>query len=196
MSTELRRKLGAMHRRAPSSLSLQAGRKSRAFTAPRRVFNTPRNTNSTNVPPGATTAEARQALRPITKPVPQPAALPSTPANKSSSLNRGRACTAPISRRTFVRPSSSTVTVSKAPDNDGAVAAGRAYTCLYHKFTNAKKKKYFDGFVILLPSKKSARLVDTEGKQIAMQRTRLTTIEIDTLFSFGSWDAEVRFRFA
>lgn len=184
-----------MHRRAPSSLTLAAGQKSRAFSAPRRVFNTPRPANSTVVQAAGTTA--RQALRPIaTKPVSQQAPFQKAPATKVSGLNRESSFTASISRRPLVRSLATPVAVSQAADNDDVVAASRAYTCLYHKFTNAKKKKYFDGFVILLPKKKSARLVDTEGKQIAMQRTRLTNIEVDTLFSFGSWDAEVRFELA
>ena len=65
------------------------------------------------------------------------------------------------------------------------------YSCLYNKFTTAKKKKYFDGFVVVQPDKKAAALLDAEGKQVSRQRTAAFTLAVDTMITFGSWDAEV-----
>jgi hypothetical protein len=66
------------------------------------------------------------------------------------------------------------------------------YAVLYHKYTTAKKKKFFDGFVILKPQQHQALLMSQEGKQVSQKRTTTATLAVDTLFSFGNWDAEAR----
>jgi hypothetical protein len=44
------------------------------------------------------------------------------------------------------------------------------YAVLYHKYTTAKKKKYFDGFVILKPQQHQALLMSQEGKQVSQKK--------------------------
>ena len=63
------------------------------------------------------------------------------------------------------------VKIQKPSTSEKGDMVSRVYTCLYHKYTTAKKKKYFDGFVILEPNHRRAKLFDEEGKLVAKHRT-------------------------
>lgn len=189
-----------------------AGFARRSFVAPRRTFASPRSVSSTST---AQTAQptsknvgvantvsvgavsSRTPLRPLASTV---ACGDNEHVDQKKFEVAKRKAPITLSRGVFRNPKRLLVHQSQQPSASGQApvtvadndAASRVFTCLYYKFTRAKKKKYFDGFVILMPSKKKARLLDPEGKQIAQQRTSVKDIAVDTLFSFGNWDAEVR----
>ena len=67
------------------------------------------------------------------------------------------------------------------------------YEVLYHKYTRSKKKKYFDGILLLRTGKKTV-LMDPEGKKVSALLTKVEIMPDGSTLGMGKWVCEVQVR--
>lgn len=72
-------------------------------------------------------------------------------------------------------------------------ALALCYEVLYHKYTRSKKKKYFDGILLLRTGKKTV-LLDPEGKNVSALLTKVEPMPDGSTLGMGKWVCEVQVR--